>query len=231
MRGNIRDFSLAEVLQFVSLGRRTGLLEVEVGGERHRVYFRNGVIVGISAAVTGALEVLTETNLVPAAVLATALDESQREGRDLGAVLVQTGAITLADWQSFVQRQLERLLYSLFALKEAPFLFQPLPSLPLPPLTLDLPVDRAVLNGSRWVEAWSSLRPTVPSPQAVYAPRTPTAPLTVELPARERRVMQALQRQTDVHRIANRCGLSLLETGQALGRLATAGYVRLVSAT
>jgi hypothetical protein len=231
MQGNVRDFSLAEVLQFISLGRRTGLLEVVVGPERHLISVRNGVIVGIDAAGHGALVVLAETELVPADALTAAVEESRREGRDLGAVLVQAGLVGVADWQRFVQRELERLLYRLFALGDAPFSFRTMPVLELPPLTLDLPTDRAVLYASRWVEAWSNVRPSVPSPQAIYAPRNPPAPgASLSLAPAEQRVLQALRQQADVLRLAVRSGLSLLETAQALARLVTAGYARLVTA-
>ena len=94
MQGNIRDFSLAEVLQFIALGRRTGILALEVGAEEHRVYLRNGVIVGVNAATANTLRVLSEADLASPEVLSAALDEAQREGRTLGAVLVQRGVMT-----------------------------------------------------------------------------------------------------------------------------------------
>jgi Domain of unknown function (DUF4388) len=231
MQGNIRDFSLAEVLQFIALGRRTGLLEIQVGAERHRVYLRNGVIVGVNAVNAGTLKVLAEADLVPTGALEAALSESQREGRDLGAVLVQRGLVTAANWQRFVQRELERLLYRLFSLTDAPFSFQTADFPSLPPLTLDLPIDRAVLHGTRWAEAWTSLRPAVPSPHAVYAPTANAATAaSAGLAPAEQGVLRALDRQAEVQRAASRTGLSLLETADALARLASAGHVRLVAA-
>lgn len=231
MQGNIRDFSLAEVLQFVALGRRTGILEVQVGADRHRIYVRNGVIVGLNAVNAGTLTVLAEADLVPATALAAALGEAQREGRDLGAVLVQRGLISAGVWQRFVQRELERLLYRLFSLEDAPFSFQAIDFPTLPPLTLDLPVDRAVLHGSRWAEVWMGLQPPVPSPTAVFAPTAPPALIEdASLKAADRSVLAALERQAEVQRAACRAGLSLLETAETLARLAAAGHVRLVTA-
>jgi hypothetical protein len=231
MQGNIRDFSLAEVLQFVALGRRTGILEVQVGTERHRIYVRNGVIVGLNAVTAGTLKVLAEADLVPMAELEAALGEAQREGRDLGAVLVQRGLVSAGVWQRFVQRELERLLYRLFSLDDAPFAFQAIDFPTLPPLTLDLPVDRAVLHGLRWAEAWMSLQPPVPSPNAVFAPTAPPALLhAAGLEAVDRGVLAVLERPAEVQRTACRAGLSLLETAETLARLAAAGHVRLVAA-
>jgi hypothetical protein len=230
MQGNIRDFSLAEVLQFMALGRRNGILELEVGPERHRIFLRNGVIVGVSAVTTSTLKVLGEAQLTSPAALDEALDEAQREGRNLGAVLVQRGAVTTAVWQRFMQCELERLLYRLFSLKDAQFSFKAAEFPTLPPLTFNLPIDRAVLNGSRWAEAWSHLQPAVPSPHAVYAATAPSATVAADLPAPDQGVLLALDRPTEVVRVATQVELSVIETARALARLAAAGRVRLVSA-
>jgi hypothetical protein len=229
MQGNITDFSLAEVLQFIALGRRTGVLEVQVGPDRHRVYFRNGVIVSVNAVAVSVMQVLAEANLAPETALEAALRESQREGRDLGAVLVQHGLVGAATWQGFVQRELERVLYSLFILKEAPFSFQAMAFQPLPPLTLDLPVDRAVLHGSAWGERWAALRPPIASPAAVHAPVVMATGALLATTPTERRVLQGLGRQADVHRAALRAGLGLLETAAVMARLLAAGRVRPVT--
>jgi hypothetical protein len=231
MQGNIRDFSLAEMLQFIALGRRTGTLEIQTNQERYRIYTHNGGIVGVNAANVSLVKMLGEANLVPAEQLDVALRESQREGRDIGVLLVRSGLLTPADWQRFVQRELERLLYSLFSLAEAAFTFSAGSPQSLPPLALELPVDRVVLHGLRWAEEWGSLRPTIPSVLSTYGPaamqRLPSSP---ELRPLDWRVLQCLDRPLDVYHLALRSGLSLLETGQSLARLAGAGYARLVTA-
>jgi hypothetical protein len=179
---------------------------------------------------TSTLKVLGEAQLTSPAALDEALDEAQREGRNLGAVLVQRGAVTSAVWQRFMQRELERLLYRLFSLKDAQFSFKAAEFPTLPPLTFNLPIDRAVLTGSRWAEAWSHLQPAVPSPHAVYAATAPSATVAADLPAPDQGVLLALDRPTEVVRVATQVELSVIETAQALARLVAAGRVRLVSA-
>ena len=49
MEGDLREFALAEILQFVSLGSRTGVLEILRRDGVYRIAFTSGGITGLSA--------------------------------------------------------------------------------------------------------------------------------------------------------------------------------------
>lgn len=230
MQGNVRDLSLAELLQFISLGRRTGQLDLKYGAECYSLRFRNGVIGSADAAVASSLRMLVASGMISPVRLEAALAECSLEGRDLGPVLIQQGQVTPADWDRFMQRELERLVYSLFVLPDATFDFRMLESAPNSVIKLNLPVDRVVLHGTGWAESWKAIQPPIPSVQSSYAPTVPHRLLMDEATSEnEVRLAKVFLRQADVHTLAVSSGMSLLETAQSLACMVRDQRARMVS--
>jgi hypothetical protein len=77
--------------------------------------------------------------------------------------------MTADEWTAFVSRQVERLLYALFDVRDGKFRFRQ----SAPPEGQWLPVrvsaDRAVLEGTRWSEAWARASEAIPSRQSRFA--------------------------------------------------------------
>lgn len=48
LKGNIKDFNIEEIIQFIGLGRKTGCLEIESGKESCSIYFKDGLIYFVS---------------------------------------------------------------------------------------------------------------------------------------------------------------------------------------
>lgn len=48
LRGNLRDFSLTQLLNLVSLAKKTGALTLGEGNGQATVYFREGMLVHLS---------------------------------------------------------------------------------------------------------------------------------------------------------------------------------------
>jgi hypothetical protein len=95
--------------------------------------------------------------------------------QDLRAAILTGGYMTADEWTAFVSRQVERLLYSLFDVRDGKFRFRQ----SAPPEGQWLPVrvsaDRAVLEGTRWSEAWARAAEAIPSRQSKFC-RTKRAP-------------------------------------------------------
>ncbi|MEI8356766.1 MAG: response regulator, partial [Deltaproteobacteria bacterium] len=126
--GNLEDLGLGEILQIVSLSRKSGSLSLHSRGREGKIVFRNGQVV--SAASTSFQESLGELlvrrGLVDRHCLRKAL-AIQREGAGtarLGTVLSQRFGISIEIVERVVGEQIEKVVYSLFAWSEGSFDFE-----------------------------------------------------------------------------------------------------------
>jgi hypothetical protein len=97
LAGRLEEVELPEILHFLSLNNRTGKLTLTRRDARGTVVVRHGRIVYAgSSSIREALgSILLSRNLVSPAQLSAALETQHQaaDGRKLGAILVETGAI------------------------------------------------------------------------------------------------------------------------------------------
>lgn len=113
--GSLEDVAVADVLQFIYLGKRTGTLELERPGERARFAFHDGTLVSAQAPGAPRLgEILVEGGEVRADDLQAAIATQTREGgaRSLGQILVDEGRLRAERLEELVRLQLERAVES-----------------------------------------------------------------------------------------------------------------------
>src|SRR5512138_3765493 len=125
--GNLKDLGLAEILQIVSLSRKSGVLSIKSSDQEARIVFRQGQVV--KAVSTDYLvelpRLLFEKGLVDQATLelACTLQQEGRYSRRLGDILVQEHGLDPAALEDLVRGVVENTLYSLFAWDEGTFDF------------------------------------------------------------------------------------------------------------
>ena len=94
--GSLKDVSVADVMQFIHLGRRTGTLLLMRGSHRAIIGFHGGRLVSAQAPRTPKLgDLLISSGLLDRANLDQAVltQSRERERRSLGQVLVGSGLI------------------------------------------------------------------------------------------------------------------------------------------
>ncbi|MDD2736453.1 MAG: DUF4388 domain-containing protein [Desulfuromonadaceae bacterium] len=125
--GNLEDLGLGEILQIVSLSRKTGVLFLNSRGRDGSVFFRQGQVVrAISTAYQQSLgEVLIKQGVIDLAVLRKALAFQQEHGfcERLGVILVKQFGVSPDVVEDVVREQIEHIVYSLFAWTEGSFRF------------------------------------------------------------------------------------------------------------
>ena len=167
--GNLKTMELAELLQWLSQGTKTGTLIVDNGATEKRVFFEKGKIV--SSASSEPREhlghFLVSHGFITEAELAEAVRRQEADKSMLGKVLVDMGLITEEDLDGMLRLKAEEGIYSLFDWPEGEFRFHDdeLPPYPMVPIALD--VTGLVLEAMRRQDEWGRFRELMPSPQAV----------------------------------------------------------------
>src|SRR5687768_9617599 len=160
---------LAELLQWLSQGQKTGTLVIHLGVVEKRIFFRDGRI--ISSASTDPMEYLghflVSRGLIDDATLSTAVKLQDQRTMMLGSILVDLGALAVADLNRMLRLKAEESIYDIFSWSEGEFRFLDgeLPSHEMVPLSLD--VTGIVLEGGRRLDEWRRIRATIPNGSAI----------------------------------------------------------------
>ena len=229
MEGDLREFALAEILQFVSLGSRTGVLEVLRRDGVYRIAFTNGGITGLAADGWSIDQEFRLSGLLPEEIVSGLLAANSTP-EELRSAVLTGGHLTADEWTAFVARQVERLLYSLFDARDGKFRFRQSVNFQGPWLAVRISTDRAVLEGTRWSETWSRAVGRIASRLSVIARTTqaPTQPVTVS--PTQWRVFVAAGEPGTVLQLATRAILSEVEVVESLEYLIDQGIVDVASA-
>lgn len=109
--GSLEDVSVADVMQFIHLGQRTGTLVLEREGRRAMIGFHLGKLVSARAPGHARLgELLVESELLDQEALDRAVETQGEETnhRSLGQILVARGDVDAEELRQAIVHQIER---------------------------------------------------------------------------------------------------------------------------
>lgn len=151
LRGDLRHFFPAEVLQLLSLAQSTGRLELERSGERAEIFVERGqpVFARTSGASVKVGQLLVHRGAVSAETLEGVLTAPARGGERIGARLVAAGVTTPDQVRMAVRETVRRVLYGLLLWREGSFAFLPGEQALGEDIRLDLDLDRLILEALR----------------------------------------------------------------------------------
>ncbi len=128
INGVLEDLPLADVLQFIHLGRRTGTLFMwRDDEERAEIGFHDGRIVGAWAPGHRKLgDLLVEAKLLSRGQVEAALEMQQRSEppRSLGRILIESGAVRREDIHHVVREQVKTTVFDLVTWRQGHFHFE-----------------------------------------------------------------------------------------------------------
>ena len=117
IKGSLKEASLADVLQLLALGQKTGCLTVTDRMNLGYIYFDRGHIVYASIVNRRDRlgDILLKNGRITNEQLGAAIEQQANEReRRLGEILIMQGAITQGDLERYIQMQIEEAVYYLF---------------------------------------------------------------------------------------------------------------------
>jgi CheY-like chemotaxis protein len=125
--GNLEELGLGEILQIVSLSRKTGVLSLHSKGRDGSISFRQGQVVRAASSIfqQSLGEVLIQKGVIDLAILRKALAFQQDEGFQdrLGTILIKNFGIPYETVEEVVREQIENVVFTLFSWFEGTFEF------------------------------------------------------------------------------------------------------------
>jgi hypothetical protein len=172
LAGDLRTVDLAEILQWISQGQRSGTLYVTRGQVEKRIVFSRGQLA--STASTDPREqlgqFLVREDLITEQDLFTALLRQEKEGKMLGALLVDSGRVTAEQLHRVLRLKAEETVYDLFNWRQGRFDFKEGELPQNLPFLLGLDVTVLVFEGARRIDEMARIREVIPSTRATFTP-------------------------------------------------------------
>lgn len=247
LRGTVTDYGLADVLQLVVSGGRSGLLRMERGQEAIDVYLRSGVIVDARSGATadGPLgSRLVQAGVLSEEQLGLALADRIETERGLGEVLLERGWLEEGLLRAQATLQRWELLMAPFTWEDGDYALSDGEPESESEWAEPIPADQMLRKGLRLTEEWPAANRAVPSRQWTVARRLPLPPAApglepfsavfdspeaITVPddvSEEARWVHALCAPgVSVGRVIGRSPVDRFETTLGLAELANRGYI------
>jgi tetratricopeptide (TPR) repeat protein len=228
IKGSLKEASLPDVIQLLFLGRRTGCLAL---ADRHNfgtIHFDEGHI--IYATIVNRRDrlgdLLVRNGRVTAEALQQAIDrqDGDREHK-VGEILVELGALSRQELESYMRMQIEEAVYYLFTWTSGTFNFEAGVAPDREDFLVRINPEFLLLEGARRVDEWSLIEKKIPSFDLIFAvDQARVAESAPSLSAEQRALLPLLDGSRDVQQVIDESGLVEFEVGKALFGLITAGF-------
>jgi len=232
IKGSLKEASLPDVLQLLSLGRKTGCLSITDRSSLGYIFFDNGRI--CYATVVNRRDRLGDILFKSGRITQEQRDQAielQEQERDkkVGEILVQIGAISREELEHFIRVQIEEAVYFLFTWRRGSFTFESDVRPHSQDFLVSIDPEALLLEGARRVDEWSLIEKKIPSFDVVYKiDKEHLEAADVTLTAEQEQIAPLLDGSRDVGTVIEEAGLVEFEVGKALYGLITAGFVHAV---
>lgn len=165
LSGNLRTMLPGDLLQWLSLGQKTGTLVISNNRVEKKIFFRNGRV--ISSASNDPREYLGQFLMshgyLSEPELKKAMEVQLQSGILLGKILVMIEVISEENLQRLMRLKAEEEIYDIFLWQDGDFYFldDELPQMEMIPLQVD--VTGIIMEGTRRVDEWSRIRELIPN--------------------------------------------------------------------
>ena len=226
--GNLRTMLPGDLLQWLSLGRKTGTLIVTRQAVEKKIFFKEGRV--ISSASNDPREYLGQFlmshGFVTEDELKKAMEVQAQSGILLGKILVMIDVIGEPDLQRLMRLKAQEEIYDIFLWQEGEFHFidDELPKMQMVPLQVD--VTGIIMEGTRRVDEWSRIRELIPDESMVPVIDVPIEP-DADLNEVQVNIAGKIDGRRTIAEIVLESRASAFTVSQTMYHLVREGYVRM----
>jgi hypothetical protein len=233
LKGNLRDFSVSQLLNLINLAHKTGTLTLEGQNSAAWVSFREGKLIyaqlgNEDASLPGVLAKVGTITPQQAQVIRTrAGDKSDKE---LGLLLINAGYLTQLAILTTVRQHILENVYQLFSWVDGYFRFDPGILPPDDRITIRMDLENVIMEGSRRLKEWEQLLEEIPNlDMALDFVERPDANIRdVNLSVEEWRVVSYINPKNPIRAIAKANKMTDLEVRRIVFGLLQAGLIEVV---
>jgi len=232
IKGSLKEASLPDVLQLLTMGGKTGCLSVTNGQSFGYIYFQEGRI--IYSSLLNRRDRLGDIFVRESVVTREQLDEAieeqsqKRDGRRVGEILIDGGLIDETTLERYVKLQIREAVYHLFTWNQGTFYFEPAKQPEREKILVSIDPESLLLEGARRIDEWSQLKKKVQSLDHIFSldPDRSNSLSSLDLTREQERILPYLDGMHSGWDVIDKTALGEFDVGKALYGLISAGLVR-----
>ena len=230
LRGNLRDFSVTQLLNLINLAQKTGTLVVDGPNEQAHVAFREGKLAyaRIGQEDNRLATILHKANRLSVNQYRAIMERAGKmPDKELGLMLINAGYILQDEILLNLQSYYTDILRRLFTWVEGLFRFEAELMAPDDRINVRLDLENIIIEGSRQLREWEQLQDEIPSLD--MALKFTERPLkNVNLSVEEWRVVSYINPKNTMRQIGSANKMNDLEVRRIVYGLLQAGLVEVV---
>lgn len=236
IEGPLRELGIHDVFQLLDLSRKTGTLTVTslLRDNQGTVYFERGAVIyaAIRSNPHPLGELLLRAGKISEGDLARARDAQTKsgDGRRLGEILVDSGAVTRRELERHVRFQVEEVVFELMSWREGFFSFEEREVVNVPAeATIRISTESLLMEGARRIDEWSRIEGKIPHLGVVpsLCAVTDDHAAQLDLLPNEWEVLSEIDGARDLRAIAAELARSEFDVARIAYGLVTTGVVAL----
>jgi hypothetical protein len=233
LKGNLRDFSFSQLLNLISLAKKTGTLEVHGPNKAASIYFDSGKL---SYAQNNKLDhglpaILLRSEKLTDKQFQVIKEKANNIGdKELGLMLINSNYVTQEEILDSLKNEFVSTANDLFTWEEGIFHFENNLKPSSDKISLLINLENIIIEGSRQLKELEQLQDEIPSLDMAlkFTDNPGTNIRNVNLSVKEWRVVSFINPKNTMRQIARTTKLNELEFRRIVYSLIQAGLVELI---
>jgi hypothetical protein len=232
LKGNLRDFSVTQLLNLVNVAQKTGTLIVERDQDQVFISFREGKLAYARDSLDGSglTTVLYRARLLNAAQV-RAINEraGNMSDKELGLLLINANILSQQQILTSLQAFYLNMLNQLFTWGDGLFRFENELLPPKDKITVRISLENIIIEGTRKTREWEQLQDEIPSLDMAlkFSDRPGINLRNLNLSVDEWKVISFINPKNTIHQIAKATSKNDLEIRKIVFGFLQAGLVEL----
>jgi hypothetical protein len=233
LKGNLRDFTITQLLNLINLARKTGTLVIEGPSDTARIMFREGKLsfAQYGHEDTSLAAILHRANKISQSQFRILKERTaQMHDKELGLLLINAGYLNQEDILVSLQGYFTDVVRRLFTWVEGFFRFDQEALVLDGKITVKIDLENLIIEGSRQLREWEQLQDEIPSLEMAlkFTERPGTNLKNINLSVEEWRVVSYVNPKNTISQIARTVKMNDLEIRRVVYSLLQAGLVEIV---
>ena len=173
LEGSIKEFGLAEILQLISMQKKSGVVSISHGRESTTLHFDNGQLVfatSISGGETKRLgEILVNSGKLTEDNVSESLRIQAMTKERIGNLFVSSGHVSTDEVKEALQQQLMDVIFHVLRWKDGHYKFEACEIDYDREFQIPVQTDFILMEGSRMVDEWGYIESKIPSDNIIFS--------------------------------------------------------------
>src|SRR4030066_1278683 len=173
LEGSIKEFGLAEILQLISMQKKSGIVSISHEGESTTLNFDNGQLVFATSIFGGETkrlgEILVNSGKLTKKDIEKTLRIQETTNDKIGAIFVSSGLISTDEVKEALQQQLMDVVFHVLRWKDGYYKFNACEIDYDREFQIPVQTDFILMEGSRMVDEWGYIESKISSVNIIFS--------------------------------------------------------------